>query len=544
METGQISAAIGNLLQSGKPKTLMNIPTLTKISEEVPEIAQFPPSITQTIVSSKSMQMDAVGNTPAKVKVATALTTEWYGSEELVQLYGPPMSFNSTGIPSDINQMFVAGRFARDNMVLYEPTLNVFYDYEAETGLWKPKTEARLIVELGNALQEMLHEFDGFILLKKRTANLLAQILHFLRGIIEKPDVFQRTQHIIHVGNGVLCLDNHPPTFHEFSHEYYSRNRSEICFNKEAECPKFLGKLLRPALSDDDITLLQRYAGQCLLGRNPSQRFLLLRGSPGGGKSTVVNILEAVIGTFNVTQLRVHLLGERFEVAGFIGKTLLTGKDVPGNFLNNKSAYVLKALVGGDRLNAEQKNCKHRFEVFGEFNVIITANSRLHVRLDGDSGAWRRRLLIIDYENPPADIPIPHFDRRLVEEEGPGILNWCIEGAIRLLDELDESGRMQLTDDQNSRVEALLCESDSVRHFVRNCVEKRGSSDVTVNEMVTAYINFCVTRGWQAVTVRQFESTVSDIMMEIHRASKRTDIQRNNKNQRGYANIALKDQSK
>ena len=103
---------------------------------------------------------------------------------------------------------------------------------------------------------------------------------------------------------------------------------------------------------------------------------------------------------------------------------------------------------------------------------------------------------------------------------------------------------MQLTDDQNSRVEALLCESDSVRHFVSHCVEKRDSSDVTVNEMVTAYINFCETRGWQAVTVRQFESTVSDIMMEIHRASKRTDIQRNNKNQRGYANIALKDQSK
>ena len=152
METGQISAAIGNLLQPGKPETLMDIPTLQKISEEVPRLDTVP---------SKWTQLDVAGKPPAKVKVTTALTTEWYGSEELVQLYGPPMSFNSTGIPSDINQMFVAGRFARDNMVLYEPTLNVFYDYEAETGLWKPKTEARLIVELGNALQEMLQNFSA-----------------------------------------------------------------------------------------------------------------------------------------------------------------------------------------------------------------------------------------------------------------------------------------------------------------------------------------------------------------------------------------------
>lgn len=271
------------------------------------------------------------------------------GDDDLVSQYGPPVTVDEKGQPTAINQMFVAGKFARNNLILHEPTLNQFYDYHPDTGLWQPKTEARLMVELGAALRDMLNECGGGMLLNKRTENLLGQILRLLKGIIERPEAFRRERPIIHVGNGVLHLDTNPPTLNEFSETYYSRNRSEINFDEEADCPRFLAELMLPALDVDDISLLQRYAGQCLLGRNPAQRILLLRGTPGGGKSTLANILEAVIGTHNVTQLRVQHLAERFEVAGFVGKTLLSGKDVPGDFLNNKSAYVLKALVGGDR---------------------------------------------------------------------------------------------------------------------------------------------------------------------------------------------------
>lgn len=273
---------------------------------------------------------------------------------------------------------------------------------------------------------------------------------------------------------------------------------------------------------------------------NLAQKLLLLRGTPGGGESTLVNILEMVIGLYNVSQLRVSLLAERFEIAGFVGKTLLCGKDVPGDFLNDKAAYVLKALVGGDRLNAEQKNVKHRFEVLGEFNVIIASNTRLHVRLDADSGAWRRRLLIIDFEQPPPDKPIPNFDQLLVEAEGPGILNWCIAGALQLLAELETYGQMQMTPEQINRVDALLSESDSVRHFVSQCVIKDSTTDVTVQELVTAYNDFCHEQGWQPVTVRQFENQISDRMMEVHGVVRRTDIKRNDKSQRGFAHVRLK----
>ena len=37
----------------------------------------------------------------------------------------------------------------------------------------------------------------------------------------------------------------------------------------------------------------------------------------------------------------------------------------------------------------------------GVFNAVITSNNRLRVRLDGDAEAWRRRLILIRFTNPP-----------------------------------------------------------------------------------------------------------------------------------------------
>jgi len=463
------------------------------------------------------------------------------GDEDLTALYGPPILLNAAEMPTEINQMFVAGRYKRDNLILYEPNLGLFYSYDAPTGLWKPKTESRVVVEMGNEIPAFLEACGAPDLLRKRSESFMGQLVRFLKGMVERPDAFQRRAPVIHVGNGVLHLDEDPPSLHPFSPDYYSRNRSEICYDPAATCPRFLDELLRPAIPEEDISLLQRYAGMCLLGGSPAHRFLILRGTAGGGKSTLVEIIETVIGPHNVTQLRIDQLAERFEIAGFLGKTLLCGKDVPGNFLDNRAAHVLKPLTGGDRLSAEQKNVKHRFDVVGDFAVIITTNTRLHVRLDSDTEAWRRRMLIIDFTQPPAAKPIPYFARELIRTEGPGILNWCIEGAVRLLAELRDHGHIHLAEPQRQRVDALLCESDSVRHFVSKCVVADPTGDVTVAELLTAYNDFCDCQGWQAVTVRQFESQVCDHMVAIHHAHKRTDIKRNDKNQRGYARVSLQD---
>jgi P4 family phage/plasmid primase-like protien len=461
--------------------------------------------------------------------------------ETLTEQFGPPIALSPFGEAAGINQLFFANKYARETLILYEPFERGFYEYQVETGLWVLKSDDTVKVDLGHSFMRLINLLGFKELLTQRTENLLRQLLNLLKGSIEQADAFHSKRGIIHIGNGVIHLKDDPDHLRQFSPDYYSRNRSEILMKQEAECPRFFNALLQPAMPTEDIELLQKYCGQCLLGYNPSQTILLISGTPGGGKSTLVSIIEKIIGLHNVAQLKMGLLCERFENASFVGKTLLTGKDVPGNFLNNPGgASVLKALVGADRLSVEQKNLKRRIEIRGEFNIIITSNARLHVRLDSDIGAWKRRLLIIEFEQAAPNKPIAHLDDILITEEGAGILNWMIEGAVKLFHDLDQYGRIQLSKEQSQRVEGLLAESDSIRSFVLNCVEVRHGSDVTTAELIEAYTAYCEGRGWRAETVSSFENQIRNIMLETHRLSRRNDIKRNGKSQRGYMHVALR----
>ena len=76
----------------------------------------------------------------------------------------------------------------------------------------------------------------------------------------------------------------------------------------------------------------------------------------------------------------------------------------------------------------------------GIFNVIITENCGLRVRLEGDRGAWERRISIVRYDRPYEGKKIPDAHRLLLETEATGILNFYIEGAQKLLREINELG--------------------------------------------------------------------------------------------------------
>lgn len=44
-------------------------------------------------------------------------------------------------------------------------------------------------------------------------------------------------------------------------------------------------------------------------------------------------------------------------------------------------------------MTAEFKNSNESPLMSGKFNVVVTCNSRLTVHLEGDTDAWRRRLM-------------------------------------------------------------------------------------------------------------------------------------------------------
>jgi P4 family phage/plasmid primase-like protien len=373
-----------------------------------------------------------------------------------------------------------------------------------------------------------------------RKNGVLQSFANTLRGLVQKKDAFKKRGAVVHLANGMMDLQKEIPRLMSYHPDYLSRNICPIAFDPEAECPRFINELLRSALDDEDIHLLQKWSGSVLLGHNPAQRLLLLIGTAGGGKSTLIEVIEKVIGEQNVAQLRTKHLDKQFELFKFLGKTLLTGKDVKADFLNEEGAEMIKALVGNDLLDAEKKYGNEHFQLCGNFNMAITCNSKLRVRLEGDAGAWQRRIMIIDYTRPKPAQRIAEFADKLIAAEGPGILNWMIEGAIQYLQDMDERSDFLLTEEQERRVDQLLAESDSVRQFVQSRVAPCEGADVTVLELQKAYFEYCEDQGWHALSNQDFRSGITDLMLEIYRVRKRNDIIRDcSKTHRGFSSVSI-----
>lgn len=454
---------------------------------------------------------------------------------------------NAKPFVRDLSEDFLAASLGMegtpDAPTVFVPAEGRFYGYSPPNGIFVEARESKICTDLSGLLLECARgcstKFDMRSMeFKFRDSANLRGVLTRARGVLEVEQNFFESDlmKFVPCNNGMLRVADR--ALLPFSPGYRRRNKLAVEFKAGAASPLFVETLLAPALEGEDIDLLQRWCGLALIGVNLAQRFIILTGTAGGGKGTLVRVIVGIIGAVNVGSLRPDLLGERFELGRLLGKSLLYGADVPDNFLNCKGASVLKALTGGDPLSLEFKSSNERPEIVCRFNAIATCNSRLTVRLEGDADAWRRRLGIIEYRKPKTEKVIADLSERILAEEGPGVLNWMLDGLEKIA---ADGWQLKLTAGQQKLVDDLLMESEGDVVFVKECLERDGTESLTVPECYERYVAFCNERGWAAMARKKFSNSVGDTVTRIFGLTVRNDIQDGNgKAQRGWKGIKCK----
>lgn len=418
-----------------------------------------------------------------------------------------------------------------------------FYTYSPGEGIYIEAREAKLTAGLSAMLLECSRacagSFDtrnlGF---KFRDSASLRGVVDRARGLLEEDSNFFESglEEFVPCSNGMLRAANRELL--PFSPEYRRRNKLAVLYTPGARCPMFLDTLLVPALDAEDIEVLQRWCGLALIGVNLAQRFVILRGTAGGGKGTFVRVVNGIVGASNVGTLRPDLLGERFELGRLLGKTLLYGADVPEHFLNCKGASTLKSLTGGDPVTLEFKGSNERPEIICRFNAIVTCNSRLTVHLEGDVDAWRRRLAIIEFVKAKPERVIADLSERILRDEAPGVLNWMLDG----LDAIRADGwQLRLSDRQRRLVDDLLMESEADVVFAKECLFRDGTGSLTMTECYERYVDFCSSRGWTLMPKRKFSASFADTVTREFGLTLRHDIAiGEEKAQRGWKGLGCR----
>ena len=439
-----------------------------------------------------------------------------------------------------LNQPAIAAAYAHEDHIAFSPQQRAHYRYNAAEGIWQIQPQREAILSVSQFLKRVGDTNKVPHIVTKRTQALAKSILQFVEGISILKDPPEPELKLVPTANGVLDLSGREPRLRPYQIDDAFTHKLPWSYNPDAKCERFLEELIRPALPDaDDIDLLQRDFGRQLIHGNRAQIISVLVGEGGSGKSVLVSIHERIIGIEKVAHLRSDKLTSRFETHSLQGKSLAVGKDVQPDYLNNAGAAMLKSLTGADRIETEQKY-GGKFSMRGTIYVIITANSRPIIRLYNDATAWRRRLASHHFTRTPPSQRVPNFDEILLREEGDGIFNWYVEGAIKHLAELEEHGRLVLTDTQQRRVDDLLMESDAQLEFLKMNVVK-GAGTLSVEEIWQAYVLFARERGWRIPSKQVFCTELPDVMLELFGVERDNHIMRMGSAVRGYKGVNFTD---
>jgi P4 family phage/plasmid primase-like protien len=153
----------------------------------------------------------------------------------------------------------------------------------------------------------------------------------------------------------------------------------------------------------------------------------------------------------------------------------------------------VKMLTGGDTLSARFMN--QNFFDFKPTHTLFLALNHLPAVKSGGDGFWRR-LRKLDFRvTIPKEEQRENFAQQMIDEEGPGILQWMVEGAVRVTN----AGFHEPESVKLSTLE-YRHEEDHIAKFIDERIMVAANGTATKTAVFNAYRDWCIENGEKPIT--------------------------------------------
>jgi len=288
------------------------------------------------------------------------------------------------------------------------------------------------------------------------TARLLASVLELARvEVARPPEVWDANHDVLICQNGALHIPTRTLQPHSMAHFATSR----LPFDYDPGAYAEVWDFVLNCCAADAKDFLQEFAGYALTTDTQYETAVWLAGQPGGGKSTILEGLRAMLGE------RVCLLGlsdiekSRFALTSLPGKTLAISTEQPGGYVS--ATHTLNAIISGEPIVVDRK-FRDPVTIVPRAKLAWALNELPRVGTEG-VGLFRR-VKVLRFP------PIPERDRdpsikERVKLEGAGILNWALDGLARLRDR----GRFEIPESVQEATQHFRETNDIPAVFVAEC---------------------------------------------------------------------------
>ena len=252
---------------------------------------------------------------------------------------------------------------------------------------------------------------------------------------------------------------------------------------------------LRFAIPDgDDREMLLEYAGLCLTRDVRQQKFLILQGVGGSGKSTLIRLIERMIGSENIANISLSELTQRFAAYGLMGKLLNSCADLEVTALEDTS--TLKKLLGEDSLRVEPKG-KDAISIRSMARLIFSTNELPTVKSERSNGFYRR-LQVLEMNRQPTSVNAALFD------ELSGQINHFIRLCVEAVQRMYERGTLLESGNSRQAVKQMRTDSDTVEAWLSEMTVKMQERKEERGRLYQSYSDYCYQNDRQALGQTQF----------------------------------------
>jgi putative DNA primase/helicase len=279
-------------------------------------------------------------------------------------------------------------------------------------------------LSLARVLYGLLNYFPGLPLWRFSRENDI--ILALMREVKVTVHTWNAGEYLS-LQNGIFLVGR--DTLIPHSPRYFKTFVLPINYNPEATCSRFI--LFIHEITGGNIPLalnLQEQIGYIISNCMKATKAFFWVSDGSSGKSTLANIVEAIVGTENVSAVTLSDINTRFGLAPMFGKklNLANESEVTGLFRTER----LKLLCTNDKVAVDRKGMP-ALSVRLSIKLLFLTNNMPELITDTKYGLDRRLHITpfpVKFSGSQVDIDLT--DKLLLELDG--IVIWALEGLKRL----------------------------------------------------------------------------------------------------------------
>lgn len=331
---------------------------------------------------------------------------------------------------------------------------------------------------------------------------------------LQAPDS-DNTKVLINLQNGTFEVTTVKRELREFDCSDFITHQLPFRYNENATAPLFGAYLDRVLPDKDRQKVLSEYMGYLFIrngGGLKLEKALILYGTGANGKSVFFEIVNALLGSDNVSSYSLQSLT---DASGYYRAKLGNKLVNYASEINGKlETSIFKQLVSGEPVEARLPYG----EPFMQRNYakLIFNCNELPKDIE-HTEAFFRRFLIVPFDiTIPAEEQNPNLSKEIIENELSGVFNWVLQGVDRLL----KQQGFTPCEAAAEAVNRFRTESDSVAMFLSESGYKCSNRTTEpLKEIYRSYTYYCNDSGYRPCS----KITFSDRMRGLGYVSKRSN---------------------